>query len=210
MKKLLSLFLIALTLVTSAQTQPPVGSISENQSFSIYRNGQLTDADLTAYDGSILVVMMMTPWCPICQTNTKAVGDGVIDFYKKADRKKLKNKNKAGIKIQTLLLSTETGANWDSTNISFSKTNGFKNWGVDSNSSRSEPRKLLAYYRGGAVDSSDLNEWGNDRRRVVILNLVRDSPTHAYGQIIVNQNEFTSRNAKSTRKAIDKVKPAKK
>ncbi len=210
MKKLISALLLAFTLVTSAQTAPPVGSITENQSFSIYNGGSLTDADLTAYDGKILVIMMMTPWCPICQTNSEAVGDGILDFYNKSTRKKLKGKNKSGVAIDSLLLSTETAANWDNTNISFSKTNKFKKWGVDSDANRENPRELLAYFRGGPVDSSDLNDWGNDRRRVVVINLVRDSPTHAYGEILLNQNFFTSRNAKSARKAIDKVKSAKK
>ncbi|NJM37058.1 MAG: hypothetical protein HC845_03815 [Akkermansiaceae bacterium] len=208
MKRLISALLLAFTLATSAQTAPAVGSVAENQSFTIFNGGALTDADFTAYDGKILVIMMMTPWCPICQTNSEAVGDGILDFYNKSTRKKLKGKNKNGVAINSLLLSTETAASWDSVNISFSRTNKFKKWGVDSDSNRADPRKLLAYFRGGPVDSSDLNDWGNDRRRVVVINLVRDSPTHAYGQILLNQNMFTSRNAKSARKAIDRVKSA--
>ncbi len=212
MKTLLTFLFCALSSVAFAQTQPPVGSITENQNFTIYENGQLRDADFSAYDDRILVVMMMTPWCPICQTNSRAVGEGITKFYAKSSRKKLKNKNKSGIKIATVMLSTETGSEFDRQNISFSKTNGFKQWGVDSETNRanSTARRLLAYYRGGAVNSNDLNDWGNDRRRVVVINLTRNSTTHAYGQILLNQNQFTSVNAASARKAIDAVKRPKK
>jgi hypothetical protein len=210
MKTIISSLLLAFTLVVSGQTPLRVGSISENQSFSIYQGGKLTDSSLSAYDGKILVVMMMTPWCPICQTNSVAVGDGILDVFNKTSRKKLKGKNKHGVTINSLMLSTETGTTWDSTNISFSKTHKFQKWGVDSDSSRANPRQLLGYYRGGSIDSSDLNDWGNDRRRVVVINLVRNSPSHAYGQIILNQNMFTSSNASAARKAIDAIKAAKK
>jgi hypothetical protein len=208
MKWIFFLSILTLPLSITAQTQPAVGSISTNQSFAVQNGTGFLDSNLDAYEGSILVVMLMTPWCPICQTNSVAVGDGVIDHFNNRNRGNLVGKNANGIQIRSILLSTETASNFDNRNTTFSSSNAFQQWGLDANRSRTSPRVMLNYYSGLTINSTNLYDWGDDRRRVVVLNLVRNSPSHAYRQIIINQNAFTSTDATSAQSAINAIKSA--
>ncbi|MCX6855947.1 MAG: putative Ig domain-containing protein, partial [Verrucomicrobia bacterium] len=98
-------------------------------------------------------------------------------------------------------------AQWDSVNASFASTNGFGQWGLDATASRGTARRVLGYFRGGFINSSNLYDWGNDRRRVVVLNMVRDSASHEYREIIINQNAYSSGNNTAARAAIDAIQP---
>ncbi|MBC8009290.1 MAG: hypothetical protein H7067_04245 [Burkholderiales bacterium] len=210
MKPLASTFSLLLLSVVSAfsQVQIPVGSLSTNQTFAVRSGSTFAASSLDAYEGKILVVMMMTPWCPYCQSNAIAVGDGILDHFNASSRGALRGENDQGVEIASLLLSTEPASNWDTNNNSFSTANGYQRWGLDASPTRSNPRVLLGYYRGGFIASSNLYDWGEDRRRVVVLNLVKNSPRHGYRQILINQNAFTSSNFTSARAAINAVRSA--
>ncbi|MCW1924527.1 hypothetical protein OKA05_18320 [Luteolibacter arcticus] len=201
--------LLTTALAASAMELPP-DTISANQSFAVRNGNQFSSSSLDAYEGRILVLMMMTPWCPFCQSNASAVGDGVLDHFNAASRGALRGRNNHGIEIDSLLLSTEPAAQWDSTNSSFATANGYEKWGLDANIQRQTPRVLLGYYRGGypnGVNSSNLYDWGNDRRRVVVMNLVRASATHGFREIVINQNAFTASNAAEAQALINSIQP---
>lgn len=206
MKTHIASLFIALTSIAGAAA-PPVGSISKNVSFAVRAGNDFERADLNSYQGKILVIMMMTPWCSICQSHAYSVGDGILDYYNSPSRKKLKGKNANGIPIESILLSTEEAPEWDNVNSLFAPQNGFKNWGLDAKIDRTRPRTLLGYFRGGFIPSNDLYAWGDDRRRLVVINLVKDSASHQYRQIVINQNAFNSSDATAARAAINAIKP---
>ncbi len=187
---------------------PPVGSPSKNVRFSVRDGDGFRNVSLKNYNGKIVVIMLMTPWCPICQSHSKAVGDGILDYYASRTRGSLRGKNAKGVEIESILLSTEPAPNWDRLSISFAPTNGFMSWGLDAKSDRSNPRTLLGYFRGGFIRSSNLYDWGDDRRRLVVINLVRDSPNSDFREILINTNAFSSADVNQARAAIDQVQPA--
>ena len=204
------LFLLATALAASAMELPP-SSLSTNQSFAVRNGTTFADSTLAAYEGKILVLMMMTPWCPFCQSNARAVGDGILDPFHATSRGALRGKNNHGIEIDSLLLSTEPAAQWDSTNASFATSNGYEKWGLDANAQRQNPRIALGYYRGGfpnGVNSSNLYDWEEDRRRVVVLNLVPNSASHGYREIVINRNAFDSSDASTAQALINSILPA--
>jgi hypothetical protein len=204
------LFLLATALAASAMELPP-NSISSNQSFAVRNGTTFANSTLDAYEGKILVLMLMTPWCSICQSNARAVGDGILDPFQASARGTLRGKNNHGIEIDSLLLSTEPAASWDGTNATFASSNGYEVWGLDANAQRQNPRLALGYYRGGfpnGVNSSNLNNWGEDRRRVVVLNLVPNSASHGYREIVINQNFFDSSDAPMAQTLINAILPA--
>ncbi len=201
--------ILCLTLISSLvnAAAPAVGSISADQQFAQRSGTSFSNTSLNDYEGKILILMMMTPWCPICQSNARAVGSGLVSYFDNASRGTLRGKNDNGVPIESLLLSNEEAAQWDSVNQSFASTNGFKQWGLDANVQRQNPRELLGYYRGGFINSSNLYDWGNDRRRVVVLNLVKGSNSHAFREIVINQNSFSSSNNAAARAAINGIQP---
>lgn len=204
------LFLLATALAASAMELPP-SSISANQSFAVRNGSTFANTTFDAYEGKILVLMMMTPWCPGCQSNASAVGNGILDPFNAITRGALRGKNNHGIEIDSLLLSTEPAASWDSTNATFASSNGYEKWGLDANAQRQNPRVALGYYRGGfpnGVNSSNLYDWGEDRRRVVVLNLVPNSASHGYREIIINQITFDSSDASTAQALINSILPA--
>ena len=75
MKSILCLILAISTYAVAAP--PPVGSLSKNVTFAVRDGTSFRDASLSDYQGKILVVMLMTPWCPICQSHSRAVGQGI-------------------------------------------------------------------------------------------------------------------------------------
>ena len=150
--------------------------------------------------------MMMTPWCPICQSHASAVGDGILDYFNSPSRKRLQGKNSNGIPIESILLSTEEALQWDDVNRLFAPQNGFKSRGLDAMTDRTRPRTLLGYFRGGFINSNDLYDWGDGRRRIVVINLIKDSASHQYRQIVINQNAFSSRDATAARATINAIK----
>ena len=203
-------FLLAAT-ITARSAELPVRSVSTNQGFAVRNGSSFTDTSLDAYEGKILVVMMMTPWCPFCQTNARAVGSGILSPFNASARGALRGKNDHGVEIDSLLLSTEPASQWDNTNSSFATMNGYEQWGLDANAQRTNPRIMLGYYRGGFpnnVNSSNLYDWGEDRRRVVVLNLVRNSASHNFREIVINQNFFSSSDAVTAQGLINAIRPA--
>jgi hypothetical protein len=207
MKRMNLLLYLTASLAVSQAAELPVGSISENRSFSRHTGTSLVNTDLDAYEGTILVVMLMTPWCPFCQSNAQAVGDGLLDFFDVTSRGSLRGKNDKGVPIQSILLSTEEASQWDNVNRSFSSTNGYKQWGLDASAQRKNPRTMLGYFRGGFIDSSNLYDWEDDRRRVVVLNMVKNSGSHGFREIIINQNAYSSSNNTAARAAINAIQP---
>lgn len=198
---------IALVGFASAQ-QLPVGSVTNNRTFTVRGSTAFKDVDFADYKGKILVIMMMTPWCPECQTISRAVGEGILDHYDSTSRGTLRGKNANGIEIHSILLSTEEAAGWDDVNASFASTNGYEQWGLDANAQRENPRRNLGYFRGGFIDDPNLYAWGSDRRRLVVVNLVEDSASHSYREILLNQNSFSSSNYATARNRIDAVEKA--
>jgi len=201
--------LLAATHVATA-AELPVGFASANQSFAIRSGNSFVNTSLDDYQGKILVVMMQTPWCPACITNGMAVGAGILSPFNASSRGALRGKNDHGIEIDSVMLSVEPAPEWDGTNSSFASTNGYEQWGLDANAQRLTPRIMLGYYRGGypnGVNSSNLYDWGNDRRRVVVLNLVRNSASHGFRQIVINQNSFDSGDAAGARAMINAILP---
>ena len=188
--------------------QLAVGSVSNNRDFAVRDGNNLRNADLANYEGKILVIMMMTPWCPFCQSNAQAVGAGILDHFNASSRGTLRGKNANGIEIHSILLSTEEAESWDDVNASFAATNGYDDWGLDANAQRENPRRNLGYVRGGFIESSNLYDWGNDRRRVVVLNLVRNSASHAFREIVINQNAYSSTDNQAARAAINAIETA--
>lgn len=202
-------YLLAATLAApAAETPLPVGSVSANQTFAVRNGSSFVDTSLDAYEGKILVIMMQTPWCPTCITNGAAVGSGILSHFNAPSRG---GKNQHGIEIDSVMLSVEPASQWDPTTSDLAATAGYEQWGLDANAQRQNPRVMLGYYRGGfpgGVNHSNLYNWGNDRRRVVVLNLVRDSASHAYRQIVINQNSFDSSNYEAAQGLINAIKPA--
>ena len=205
--RLVALIFGALPILAHA-AQLPVGATSNNRDFAIRSGNIFKNVDLTDYDGKILLIMMMTPWCPTCQSTSQAVGDGILDHFNASSRGTLRGKNANGIEIHSILLSTEEAEAWDGVNASFASTNGYAEWGLDANAQRNNPRQNLGYFRGGFIESTDLHDWGNDRRRVVTLNLVKNSASHAYREIIINQNSFSSADNSAARSAINAIQTA--
>ncbi len=208
MKPFLSAILLGASFVLAPAAQLPVGSASNNRNFAIRGANSFRDMDLSDYEGKILVIMMMTPWCPNCQSNSQAVGAGILDHFHASSRGSLQGKNANGIPIHSILLSTEEDEGWDNVNQSFANTNGYEDWGLDANAQRENPRKNLGYFRGGFIESIDLHDWGNDRRRVVVLNLVRNSASHVFREIVINQNAYTSDDNQAARAAINAIETA--
>ncbi len=204
MKIIGSLLLLA-SLASAAQI--PVGNVANDQFFATRSGNQFQNVSLPAYDGKIVIIMLMTPWCPFCQSNASAVGSGLLAHFNASSRGSLMGKNANGVPIESVLLSTEEAAQWDSVNASFASTNGFGQWGLDANASRSDPRKLLGYFRGGFINSANLYSWGDDRRRVVVLNMVKDSTTHDYREIVINQNAYSASDDTAARAAINAIQP---
>jgi hypothetical protein len=181
----------------------PVGNIADDRSFSVQSGGQLRNRTLANYDGSILIVMVYTPWCSICQSSARSAGLGLAEFYSNPTRGDLQNKNANAVPVRTLILSTEpTG--FDSTISSFADTNGYSQWGLDADASGNSPRDFISYFNGSLVETSD----SASRRRIVVLNLMKDSPSHQYRQILVNQSSYSSSDNTSARSAINAVRPA--
>lgn len=207
--KIISKLLFALAIVSpfARAAAPAVGSVAENQSFAIRSGTGFNSASLNEYQGGILILMMMTPWCPSCQSNSQAVGGGLLDFFDDPARGALTGKNDKGVPIRSLLLSTEEAASWDNVNQSFATTNGFHQWGLDADAQRRSARTLLGYFRGGFINSSNLYDWGDDRRRIVVLNLVDGSSSHSYREIILNQNSYSSGDNMAARAAINSIAP---
>ena len=208
MKPSLAILLLALSAGFSHAAAPAVGEVSSNRAFAVRSGANFSNRNFDDYEGNILVVMMMTPWCPTCQSVSQAVGDGILDFFNASSRGTLLGKNDRGIPIVSILLSTEEAESWDSVNASFASTNGYQRWGLDANADRTNPRTMLGYFRGGFIADPNLYAWGNDRRRLVVLNLVRNSTTHSYREIILNQNYFTSADNTPARSAINAIRPA--
>ncbi len=204
------LFLFSASCAVQA-AELPVGSISANQTFAVRSGSGFINSSLDAYQGKILVIMMQTPWCPGCLSNSAAVGDGILDHFNAASRGALRGKNAHGIEIDSIMLSVEPAAGWDANNASFASTNGYEQWGLDANAQRQSPRVMLGYFRGGYpnnINSSNLYDWGEDRRRVVILNLVKGSASHDYREIVLNQNYFSSVDAADAQSQINAIAPA--
>lgn len=198
------------TALTASAMEPSSGSLSAPQTFAVRNGTQFANSSLDAYEGKILVIMMMTPWCPFCQSNASAVGDGILDPFNATSRGVLRGKNDHGIEIRSLLLSTEPAAQWDATNSTFATNNGYQQWGLDATAQRQSPRVMLGYYRGGypnGINSSNLYDWGEDRRRVTVLNLVRDSASHGYREIVLNRNAFSASDAAAARAMINSITP---
>ena len=208
MQLIIATIIIGTMATLAPAAQLPVGSTSNNRNFAIRSGSTFKNVDLTDYDGKILLIMMMTPWCPFCQSNAQAVGDGILDHFNSTSRGTLRGKNANGVEIHSILLSTEEAASWDTVNTSFATTNGYENWGLDANALRGNPRQNLGYFRGDFIASSNLYDWGNDRRRVVVLNLVKNSASHNYREIVINQNFFSSANNPASRSAIDAIQAA--
>lgn len=205
--KILAIVLSLAIAGVSQGAQPEPGDVSKNLKFSLRSGESFKNSNLNRHKNRIVVVMLMTPWCPICQSHSKAVGDEILDHFNDPSRGKLRGRNDRGVKIQSILLSTEEAAQWDSVNAAFAAQNGFRKWGIDARTNRSSPRTLLGYYRGGFIQSSNLNDWGNDRRRLVVINTVAGSPRHKFREILVNQNSFSASDAKSVIAQINKVRP---
>ncbi len=203
--KILASLIFSASLASAAQI--PIGNVADEQTFAVRSGNQLVNTNLEAYEGKILVIMLMTPWCPFCQSNASAVGNGLLDHFNASSRGVLTGRNAHGVPIESLLLSTEEAAQWDSVNSSFASSNGYDQWGIDANANRSDPRQVLGYFRGGFISSSNLYSWGNDRRRVVVLNMVRDTQTHQYREIVINQNSYTSSDDTAARAAINAIQP---
>ncbi len=205
MKTILLLLSFAIFSSFANAAAPAVGSVSENQGFALHSGATFSSTSLNDYEGKILVLMMMTPWCPICQSHAQSVGSGLLEHFNNPSRGSLRGKNNHGVPIQSVLLSTEEAASWDSVNLSFSNTHGFDRWGLDANTQRQNPRELLGYFRGGFINSSNLYNWGNDRRRVVVLNLVKGSASHSFREIVINQNSYSSDDHTAARAAINRI-----
>jgi thiol-disulfide isomerase/thioredoxin len=208
MKTLISLLLLSLAL-PSLSAPPQAGTKSRNFSFALDGTKGFKNTRLGAYDGGILVIMFMTPWCPICQSYSKSVGDDILKYYNSGTRGKLRGKNLHGVPVSSVLLSTEPAVGWDLLNEQFATRNGFDRWGLDARPNRARPRTLLGYFRGGFIPSANLYDWGDDRRRLVVINLNRKSTKHAYREILVNQTIFTTADVANVRSQIDSVKPSK-
>ena len=202
----LHLFCFVILLAGSATAaEIPAGMVSQNRSFAVRNGSAFSTASIDQYEGKILILMMMTPWCPICQSQSRSVGTELMAHFSSASRGALQGKNNRGVEVVGLLLSTEPASNWDSTNASFASTNSFQQWGLDATPSRTNPRQTLGYFRGGFINSSNLYDWGEDRRRVVVINLVKNSPTRAYREILVNQNYFSSADGPAARDLINAI-----
>ncbi len=208
MKSILSILLLALSAGASLAGGPAVGDISSNRAFAVRSGSSFVNKNFDDYEGKILVVMEMTPWCPTCQSNAQAVGVGINTFFNASSRGTLRGKNDKGIPIETIMLSTEEAASWDDVNASFSSTNGYDQWGLDATAGRNNPRTMLGYFRGGFIADTDLHAWGNDRTRLAVINLVRNSASHSYREIILNQNFFNSSQNTSARNAINAIQTA--
>ena len=62
MRNFRHVLLLAALAATSRAAPPPVGSVSDHVDFAVHNGSGFDDADLSAYDGKILVLMLMTPW----------------------------------------------------------------------------------------------------------------------------------------------------
>lgn len=207
MKTLVLLLALAVPALASA---PKAGSISKNVKYSLQKGSAFQRSNLRKNKNRIVVMMLMTPWCPICQSHSRNVGMEVLAHFNDPARGKRRGRNNRGVRIESILLSTEEAAQWDNVNSQFAQQNGFRRWGLDAKPDRSSPRQLLGFYRGGFIDSSNLYDWGDDRRRLVIVNLVRNSPRHKDREILVNVNEFSPSDAKSVISRINRVRRARK
>jgi hypothetical protein len=110
--------------------------------------------------------------------------------------------NDNGVPIRSLLLSTEPGSNWDSTNASYATNNSYQQWGLDASPQRTSARVVLGYYRDGVAAPAVL---GEDRRRIVVINLTEASPTRAFREILISQGSFSSSDNATARASINSV-----
>lgn len=203
--------LLALAIPAIADASPPAaGSISKNVQYSLSKGSSFQRSSLGKNQNKIVVLMMMTPWCPICQSHSRAVGTDILSHFNDPARGNRQGRNARGVPIESILLSTEEAPQWDNVNSQFAAQNGFRQWGLDAKPDRTSPRQLLGFYRGGFIDSTNLYDWGDDRRRLVIINMVKKSRRHEFREILVNVNEFSAADAKAVIRRIDRVQRVRK
>lgn len=205
MKKTLSLLLLTTAAIASA-SQPAVGTVSAQQSFAINSSGNLTEASLSDYEGSILVMMVMTPWCSICVSNSNALGDGILDHFNNPSRGELQGKTDQGIPVRSVILSSLPNQDWSTQMEGFRTNHGYDEWGFDADTSLNNPLEVLSYYLGAPFTVNDINRDSQNRRRIVVLNLVEGSDSHEFREILLNTNSFGS--ASALRATMNSVMPA--
>ena len=116
-------------------------------------------------------------------------------------------RNRHGVEIVSLAIGIETSG-FDTTIRTFADNAGYSYSGVDavvdSSGKRQQSRQGYAYYR-------DLSEIPvtNSQRRLVVLNGLADSDSHAQWAPVVNQDFFlTHEDAEAARSAIDSIQPS--
>lgn len=189
MKKILT-FLCSGSFATA---QTPASGVSENQNFAVFNGATPEAAQLTDYDGKIVMVMFMTPWCPTCTTEARNVGSNIAKHFKDNG-----GVNANGVPVVSLLLSTETaGGSSDSTTQSIASLNGYDFAGLDSKANRTEPREALGYFRGAAATPWPVS----DRRRLVVINSAANTNEPQWQ--ILHSEQFS--NSQTVRNIIDEI-----
>jgi hypothetical protein len=112
------------------------------------------------------------------------------------------NTNPNGVEVVSILLSTQAeGGSGDSSARSIAGSNRYTFAGIDADATRSNVRAGLSYYRGAPATPWPVS----DRRRVVVVNMLADSPSHRQFEILFNQ-QFPNTTAMTA--AIDAVQAA--
>lgn len=140
-----------------------------------------------------------------------SVGSQLITPFNAASRGANRGKNDHGIPITFLLLSMEPNS-YDSSVNSTASANGFTLRGLDALPNRtSGVRAGVSFFNGIPASTTPASLSSANRRQIVILNGVRNSPGKSFLQILVNDHPdgaLSTSEGTAMRAAINSVMPA--
>lgn len=210
------LILLALTSVSiKAQTPAPINSVAPSLPFAsatilsgaTFTN--LSNTDLSALNGKVIVISFYTPWCSVCVSAITSVGTSVLAPFNATSRGVLRGKNNNGVEIVSVLLSMEpTG--WDSNVNTTANNNGYQIRGLDAMANRNSPRTAFSFFSGENASLTPGQLGISSRRQIVVLNGMPNSPGKKVRQILFNEGpagSLTSAENMRMTAAINSVQP---
>jgi thiol-disulfide isomerase/thioredoxin len=190
MKPFLLLLLTSASI--KAQTPAALNSVAPSLPFASATTlsgttfNNLSNTDLSALNGKVVVISFYTPWCSVCVSAINSVGTSVLAPFNATSRGVLRGKNNNGVEIVSVLLSMEpTG--WDSSINTTANNSGYQIRGLDAMANRSSPRTAFSFFSGENASLTPSQLGTSSRRQIVVLNGVANSPGKKMRQILFNE-----------------------
>jgi|GEM_PF-1478068 len=165
-----------------AQSQYRVGDVVQN--FTVTDRATGEPASLEDLKGSIVFLEWFAYWCPFCQAAAQEIGPGIVEYYADQDG------NFNGLPVRHIALNLEPNLQ--------SSTQAFINfYGLQTVWNDFDRAVANRFHLGG-------------QPLFAIINLVEDSPTHHYGELLYTASGYGDLNfpIQTFRQAIDRVQAA--